>query len=372
MRKISILFLLAFVFACEAEGPNGPEQPDPATFDRQAMLLNWADNIIIPGLTAFSQETQKLKSAGITFSENPTQAHLESLRDSWKSAYLLWQKVAMFNIGKATELRYRDNLNIYPANVFEIEENINLGIYNLELPSQNDRQGFPALDYLLHGLADNDAQILEFYTSHSLANNYLTYLKDLLTRIDDLTLAVLADWTTEGFRESFIENKGSSANASVDLLVNDFVFYYEKNLRAGKIGIPAGVFSGNPLSTHVEAYYKQDFSKELFLQALQAVEDFFIGKAFASNAEGKSLNDYLDFLQTEKGGADLSKLIQDQFSSIRNQAAPLQNNFIQQIENDNTALLATYDQLQVNVVLLKVDMLQALNINVDYVDADGD
>ena len=35
-------------------------------------------------------------------------------------------------------------------------------------------------------------------------------------------------------------------------------------------------------------------------------------------------------------------------------------------------MLITYDVIQVAVVLLKVDMLQALNINVDYIDADGD
>jgi hypothetical protein len=32
----------------------------------------------------------------------------------------------------------------------------------------------------------------------------------------------------------------------------------------------------------------------------------------------------------------------------------------------------TYDELQRVTVLLKVDMLQTLNISVDYVDADGD
>jgi hypothetical protein len=34
--------------------------------------------------------------------------------------------------------------------------------------------------------------------------------------------------------------------------------------------------------------------------------------------------------------------------------------------------LRTYDDIQATVVLLKVDMLQVLNINVDYADADGD
>ena len=31
-----------------------------------------------------------------------------------------------------------------------------------------------------------------------------------------------------------------------------------------------------------------------------------------------------------------------------------------------------YDELQKAVVLLKVDMLQAFSVNIDYVDADGD
>ena len=35
-------------------------------------------------------------------------------------------------------------------------------------------------------------------------------------------------------------------------------------------------------------------------------------------------------------------------------------------------MLETYDELQKAVVLLKVDMLQVLNIKVDFVDADGD
>ena len=50
----------------------------------------------------------------------------------------------------------------------------------------------------------------------------------------------------------------------------------------------------------------------------------------------------------------------------------LMDNFATQIEQDNNSMLITFDELQKAVVLLKVDMLQALNIQVDFVDADGD
>ncbi|MEL6256432.1 MAG: imelysin family protein [Bacteroidota bacterium] len=371
MKKLFPVLLIFILLACEGEDP-GPNPPDSTAFDRKAMLMDWADNIIIPGYTSFSSKVKELRTAGETFATDASQSNLEALRTSWEESYLLWQRVSMFNIGKADELRYRDNLNIYPSNVAEITENITQGGYNLSLPSQNDRQGFPALDYLLFGLADSDEGILDFYTRNAHSADYKQYVIDLVTRIDMLTTEVLEDWTSGGFRESFIENSGNSATASVDLVINDFVFYYEKNLRAGKVGIPAGVFSGNPLNTHVEALYKKDLSKELLQLALQASQDFFNGKYFNATTEGEGMKSYLDFLNSLKGGEDLSSLINNQFNAARSQIQSLGDNFAAQIESDNIAMLSAYDQLQLNVVLLKVDMLQAFNINVDYVDADGD
>ena len=35
-------------------------------------------------------------------------------------------------------------------------------------------------------------------------------------------------------------------------------------------------------------------------------------------------------------------------------------------------MILSFDELQKNVVYFKLDMMQALNITVDYVDADGD
>ncbi|NRA94125.1 MAG: peptidase M75 superfamily protein, partial [Psychroserpens sp.] len=42
------------------------------------------------------------------------------------------------------------------------------------------------------------------------------------------------------------------------------------------------------------------------------------------------------------------------------------------VETDNTKMTEAYDALQAAVVLLKVDMIQAMNISIDFVDADGD
>lgn len=369
MNRLTI-FIIGFIFlwGCGDDNPSGPSADD---FDRQAILENWADNIIIPSFQSFAASMNGLESAANGFTSAPTVQSLENLRSAWRESYLSWQHVSMFEMGRAMDIRYRDNMNIYPVNVSELEENIMDGDYNLELPSENDQQGFPALDYLLNGLSETDAGILEYYTTNEQSEAYKKYISDVVNRMKNMTDEVLTHWQS-GYRDEFVSNDGNGANASLDMMVNDYIYYYEKVLRAGKIGIPAGVFSGTPLKSHVEAYYSNGFSKDLFLEALDASQNFFNGRHFNSQQTGESLASYLDYLNTMKNGADLTQLINDQFESVRTAAQPLSKNFAEQVETDNTVMLTTYDELQKNVVLLKVDMLQALNINVDYVDADGD
>ncbi len=369
MKKIALLLLTVLViWGCKDNGPSGP---NPDDFDRETILVNWADNIIIPAFSSFSESTAQLHTDAENFTDAPTLQNLQSLRESWQTAYLGFQHISMFEMGKPMEIRYRDNLNIYPTDSAEIKQNIQSGDYDLQLPSLNNSQGFPALDYMLNGLGENDTEILTFYTTHANADAYKTYLTDLTFRINSLTEDVLTDWTS-GYRDEFVSNSGNGANSSIDMMVNDYIYYYEKYLRAGKIGIPAGVFSGSTLSSHVEAYYSKGFSKALFNEALTASLNFFNGFHFERDADGPSLDDYLDYLNTMKDGADLTTLINDQFENVRQQAEDLNDDFVAQVESDNSLMLETYDELQMNVVYMKVDMLQALNINVDYVDADGD
>ena len=157
-------------------------------------------------------------------------------------------------------------------------------------------------------------------------------------------------------------------------MTNDFIYYYEKRFRANKIGIPAGVFSGGTLPDRVEAYYKRSVSKTLATEALNAITKFFDGVAFDNNSSqtGPSFSDYVDFLETTKNDSPLGDLITDQFEISKTAIGELNDDFTIQLDENKLKMLEAYDKIQAAVVLMKVDMLQALNINVDYVDADGD
>lgn len=366
----TLLLAATLIFvACSSDNESSEESND--SFDRGAMLANWADNIIVPAYTSFNAATTELQSKTSDFTSNPSTAGLQNLRTAWKNAYVSFQNVSMFEIGKAEELRFRNRMNVYPTNVSDLEGFVSSGVYDFSLPSTITVQGFPAIDYLINGLAETDAEILEFYISSSNAEGYKTYLNTLSESINTLSSSVLTDWNG-GYRDAFVANTSSAASGAVDKLTNDYIFYFEKSLRAGKVGIPAGIFSNEVLPQNVEAYYDENFSKELLLEALKSSHDFFIGKSFNGSSNGQSFKSYLDYLNTIKNGENLGVLINNQFEVAKNKSNNLNANFVQQIVTDNSKMLDEYNELQRIVVLMKVDMVQALDISIDYVDADGD
>ena len=365
-----LIFGIAFLIGCSEDdaGSDGPLD----NFDREAMLENWADNIIVPGYQLFVSELNDMNTSAETFTSTPTLENLTALRNAWLDANLAWQAVGMFEIGKAEELTLINYTNIYPTNTEDLIQTIESGTYDLTSVNKQDEQGFPAIEYLIYGVRGSDQEIVDLYLQETAEQPYKTFLLDLTERLETMATSVLNDWQN-GYRDTFVSNSGSESTSSVNKLVNDYIFYYEKHLRAGKIGIPAGVFSGSELPEKVEGLYSGR-SQELFLAGFDAMRSFFNGKSSNSNlaVEGEGLKSYLDFLNTVSDGEDLGSVINVQFNAAREKAEMLSEKFRVQVESNNNLMLETYDELQKNVVNLKVDMIQAMNIKVDFVDADGD
>jgi len=366
IKKYYILLLVVIVSSCADKPMVDPIFTD--SFDRGEMLTFWAEQIIIPAYADYSESLTIFENEASEFYANPNPAGLESLRGAWLDSYLAWQTVSMFEIGKAEELGLRNFTNIYPTEVDLINKNINSGTYNLNLPSNFPAQGFPALDYLLYGIDETDIAIIDALTKVEVE----VYILDLISRLSDLTTIVKEDWN-QGFKDIFIANNGSSATASTDKMINDFLFYYEKHLRAAKVGIPAGIFSGNIEADLVEGKYSKLYSKQLFKRGFSAVGAFFNGQSFNGIEEGPSLKQYLQEIDIASNtDMDISGTINNQWSQVELALNTVDSSFAMQVLEDNTKMLSLYDELQKAVVSLKVDMLQAMNIQVDFVDADGD
>ena len=370
-RFYSLIFSFIFLFSC-SEDNSTPASSD--NYDRKELLSNLVNNIIIPAHQNFNNELQLFESTVNSFDDDRSISNLEMIQDQFIVAYRAWQYIEMFNIGYAEEIYYASKMNIYPANTTRILENINSDNVDLDGNSnQFSAQGFPAIDYLLFGLAENNIQILDIYSIDN--NSTFTYLNLLVSKMIENTDAVIDYWETN--RQDFINSTGNTSSSSLNMLVNDFVYYYEKGLRANKIGIPAGVWSGE-IPQNVEAYYKSDISKILAIEGLQASTNFFKGIHFGqSQTNGEGLYDYLAYLD-DTNYSDSSMFIGlqddilDSFDNSMIKLEQLNNNFALQIETDNIKMLEAYDAIQQGVVRLKTNMLSILGISVDYYDADGD
>jgi predicted lipoprotein len=371
MKKIVLLFGFIFaIIACSSNG--GDDTTSGNNFDRTALLTNWADNIIIPSYTNYQTKLQTLVVSANEFTKAPTQTNLQTLRTSWLESYKAYQYVSMYNFGKTEEVNLNMIANTYPTDAVGIETNIASGSYNLNLTTQFSKQGFPALDYLINGLSTNDVLAIDFYHSNSNAINYKKYLTDVIAKLKANADAVVTDWNS-GYRATYIANSGTSVTSAVNKTTNAFVKNMEKDIRTGKLGIPAGQFSGGvKYPEKVEGFYKKNISKELLTIALQAEQDFFNGKYFNSTTTGPSLKAYLDYVNAVRDGKKLSDIINTQFTAITTSNSALSVNFSEQITTDNTKMITAYNTLQQNVIYTKLDMMQALNITIDYVDGDGD
>lgn len=362
MRYLPIILFPVLLLACSSDEGGVTEQPDE-NFKRSEMLTDWASDYINPELTAFSEDANSFNSEIIDFFGEPNQQNLDIVRESWEKAYLQYQRVAMMNMGPSEEINFSMFANTYPTDSEKIDAILSGESYNLDLFTSTDLQGFPALDYLLFGKFSSDEEIISAASSNG---HFQSFVLELTEKLANMGSYLNLEWAS--YSDEFINNDGSSANASVDRFVNDYIEYYERRLRAGKIGIPAGVFGNTPDASQAEAYYNSEISKQLLLAATKAFSEFFSGKSGSFT----SLQQYLNAVEATKNDQPLSTLINQQINAAEGAAQNLNADIATQVEENNVELLEVYDEYQKVVPLLKVDMMQALVINIDYVDADGD
>ncbi len=377
IKQIGLACLLVLtVFACSKnKGTDQPDETGKPGIDRKALLTYLADDIIIPSYANFKVKLDALQAKSDAFTAAPTTASLIEFRTAWVNAYIEWQKVELIDVGPANSQVLRAYFNVYPTNVANINSGIASGDANFDLPVTFAQQGFPALDYLINGLANNDADIVAFYTTAPDASKRITYVKKILTEMNTIFTKVYTPWTTGGYRAEFISRSGTDASSSLAALVNGYVLNYERYIRSGKFGIPSGAMMNGVVSAEkVEALYKKDISLTLAKTAQQASLDFFNGKSVKTGTEGSSFKSYLDALgaKDSKTNVKLTQAIQDQFAVTLTKLNLLTENLNNEVKTNNQKMIDVYTEMQKSVRMLKVDMTSAMSITITYTDNDGD
>lgn len=365
MKKLIYIFAVFVLVAACSESDDSNDNGVVDNYNRAAMQTNLADNIIIPSLESFKTSLETFSDANSTFVASPDQVNLDNLRAAWLDAYKKWQLVEPFDIGQAEVIGYRNQMNIYPTDVDNIESNIENGNYDLTHDNNNDAVGFPALDYMLYGLADSDTELLNKYQDVK----YITYLTDLIEAMSMITEEVLTDWTTN-YRSTFISSTSNTDTSATNMFINDFMIYFERKLRTNKIGTPSGVFASDIFPEKAEAIFNGESSRELAIIALNNIQNIFNGRATSTSETGEGFYSYL----VELDRTDLATLINTRIDDARAKLEVLNEDIKTQVEIDYLKVREAYDALQLINISFKVDMFAAFQVRVDplYQDNDGD
>jgi len=375
-KKIILVFyslISLVIISCTSKKDEETFSPTGSASDREALLVHVADDIIIPSYAKFNVKLDALVSKSQAFTDAPAQLTLDELRSAWREAYIEWQKVELFDVGPANTYTLRFYINTYPTSVSKINDNIASGTADMHEAFSYDAQGFPAFDFMINSGA-TDQDILNRYTIATDATKRINYLKLLTSEMNTKCDQVYNAWTS-GYRNDFVSKTGTDASSSLALLVNGYTLNYERYIRSGKIGIPAGALvSYNPSLQTIEALYKQDLSLTLAKTAQQASFDFFNGKSVLTGIEGASFKTYLLAIGAtdSQTGTALATVLGNQFQIVNDKLDALGPILYDDITDQPQQIKEAYDALQKAVRLIKVDMSSSMSITISYVDNDGD
>jgi predicted lipoprotein len=357
MFRSALFFILGSAMLVASSGctDNTPDQPSGSTFEREDMLRETAQNVIIPAYSSFKADLGQLSSDFAQFESSPSQSNFEVLRNSFLQAYQSWQPCSPIEIGPAAEQSLRFSVNTFPLDTAQVNSNLSTGWDNLYSAQNNDAKGLPALDYLLF-ISDD----FNLFTQDS----RIQYFKDNLDLVTEKLDIVYNAWNN-GYAEEFAVNSGTDVGSSLGLMVNELNFDFEL-IKNAKVAIPLGLKTlGVAQPETVEALYS-DASKDLLIQNLKGVKNLFVA------GEGTGIDDYLDNLGAKYGSENLSNAIIARFESCEAKAASLGPSLKSQIENKPSEVEALHSELQNLVVLLKTDMPSQLGVQITYQDNDGD
>jgi predicted lipoprotein len=366
--SLFIVVLFTLFTACDSE--SGSEKVE---FDREAFLNNMADNVIQPSIEEFASKAEGLSVATNSFNVNLSLDALNVLRSELKGTWLSYQHLAFVHVGPVSSVNLRDRVNIFPTNTEVIDRNIASQDYVLGAASNVAAKGLPALDYLLFGTGNSEAEILAYYGDPESGSNRLKYLSELVEDIQTTSNIMVDSWGD--YRSTFIGNTGTDVGSGTSLLVNEYNFQFDIRIKNAKIGFPSG---GNPRTggvsspKNVEGYFS-GWSGDLAEKALKSSIAVFKGEHFGSAENGLGLDDYITALEAKtRDEEDLSTAIINQKIFALEEMEKIELPYSELANEEGGQLVKVYNELQAVIPLIKVDMTSAMSVSITFQDNDGD
>ncbi len=124
--------------------------PSGEVFNRQEMLTNIVDNIILPANADFVARTAALQTTIQAFKDGPKVETLALSQDAWLTAELAWKRAELFELGDAMELY--SSVDKRPTNKarleIDISESFNIDAAYISTLGATSK-GLPVIEYII-------------------------------------------------------------------------------------------------------------------------------------------------------------------------------------------------------------------------------
>lgn len=368
IKPLSVLLLtasLTVLVCCKKKDTKTEETPTDETFDKQALLTNLADNLILPAYKEFKVALDSVAGTFETFKTSGTKTDFLIVRQKFEVAYLKYQRISIFGFGPGEDAAVRTNFNIFPCDTTKIKANISSGTYNLSSATNFATKGLPALDYLFYDHTKTDDLIAQSFQDAKRK----AYVNDVINEMSTKLNAVLTTWNST-YRNTFVNSLSTDVGSSLGYLINQVNFELDY-LKNSKIATPLGLRSGGtPMPTNSEAYYSEQ-SILYAIETLNIMENVYLGRSL-KNVDGLGFDDYLDHLGIKRADASLNAVIKNQFGVARAKLNAIGNPLSEKVLTTPSVVNEAYTELVKLLVLLKTDMPSSLGVVITYQDGDGD
>lgn len=353
---LSSLLLLS---ACSEDD----DTPASGSFDRTVMLASLANELIVPNFQALQTSVNELSEAATSFTENPTDQNLVTLRQEWVEAVIDHQHCSAFGFGPASLPlgSYASVLGVFPVDEAQVEANIVDTNFNLAASFERDIRGFYAIEYLIYGNDQSDADILS-----SFDENRKAYLLLLVSELKSTFDQIVSEWNNSYLNE-FSNDNNTSAGSAVSLLYNEWIKDYE-NLKNFKLELPAGLSAGQTSADGqlVEATYS-GISRQLIVEHFANTSNVYLGLT----RDGQEITGFDEYVSSAVGGETLVASTLQAIDDIEGAITNLpQGRLSENIAS--TEVVKLRELLQANTANFKSSMSSLLGISITFNSGDGD
>lgn len=331
-RQFSIFSALiaAVIFLAACSENNDPVTPDEG-YDFGSIITDYADKVIVGTYEDLKNKTAALQTSCETFSNDPTQANLNSVAYAWKTAREPWELSEAFLFGPVSFLSIDPSMDTWPMDESQLQSVLN-GDFDLTPDFVRDGLGYSLRGYhTLEYLIFKDGQIQNVSDLDDREKQYLVSASVVLAEDADM---LYQEWTS-GFANE-IKNAGKtgsrySSQVQAALEIVEGIITIADEVGNGKIGGPYG--SKNVLD--VESQFSWNSLTD-FTNNIKSIRNAYTG-GYSNGTDGTGLDEFVKSENTELNTRVLAE-IDAAINAIGSIPAPFRNNL-----NADTQIQAAID-----------------------------